>query len=72
MAHVIHHLIDRLTGHTRVTLMETERMLVLRDGRFEAILGPGEHRIKRQNVLREVHDLERLRFVSPYERALFL
>ena len=71
MAHVIHHLIDRLTGHTRVTLTETERMLVLRDGRFEAILGPGEHRIKRQNVLREVHDLERLRFVSPYERALF-
>ncbi|MDQ2089477.1 slipin family protein [Marimonas arenosa] len=71
MVHIVHRLIDRLTGHARVTIMETERMLVLRDGRIDAILGPGEHRIKRRNVVREVHDLNRLRFVSPYERALF-
>lgn len=71
MAHIVDRLIDRLTGHTRVTIMETERMLVLRDGRIEAILGPGAHRIKRRGVVREVHDLNRLRFVSPYERALF-
>ncbi|MFT7596750.1 MAG: hypothetical protein ACI8R4_004090 [Paracoccaceae bacterium] len=64
-------ILDRLTGYTRVTLMETERMLVLRKGRFDAILGPGEHRIQRANCLREVHNLDRLRFVSPYDRALF-
>ncbi len=71
MAHVLERMIDRLTGHIRVTLMETERMLVLHKGRFEAILGPGEHRIKARNVVREVHNLDRLRFTSPYERALF-
>jgi regulator of protease activity HflC (stomatin/prohibitin superfamily) len=71
MAHILHRLIDRLTGYTRVTLMETERMLVLHNGQFSAILGPGEHRIKRRDTLREVHNLDRLRFVSPYERALF-
>lgn len=62
---------DRLTGHIRVTLMETERMLVLRKGRFDAILGPGEHRLIRAGTLREVHNLDRLRFDSPYDRALF-
>lgn len=68
---LIKRLIDTLTGHTRVTLMETERMLVLEKGRFDAILGPGEHRLKRRGILREVHNLDRLRFVSPYDRALF-
>ncbi|MEO1139153.1 MAG: slipin family protein [Pseudomonadota bacterium] len=68
---LIRYLTDRLTGHTRVTLMETERMLVLTKGRITDILGPGEHRIKRRDILREVHNLERLRFISPYERVLF-
>ncbi|MHA6264473.1 slipin family protein [Arenibacterium sp. CAU 1754] len=68
---LIKRVIDTLTGHTRVTLMETERMLVLEKGRFDAILGPGEHRLKRRGILREVHNLDRLRFVSPYDRALF-
>ncbi|MBL4558586.1 MAG: slipin family protein [Rhodobacteraceae bacterium] len=67
----INALFDRLTGHTRVTVSETERMLVLRNGRFDAILGPGEHRLKRRNLQREVHRLDRLRFVSPYDRALY-
>ena len=71
MTHVLHRLIDRLTGHTRVTLMETERMLVLHKGRLNAILGPGQHRIKARDTVREVHDIDRLRFVSPYDRALF-
>ena len=64
-------ILDRVTGYKRVTLMETERMLVLEKGRFAAILGPGEHRLKQRNLVREVHDLGRLRFVSPYDRALF-
>jgi len=64
-------LIDHLTGHERVTLMETERMLVLEKGRFSAILGAGEHRLKRRDSMREVHNLDRLVFTSPFERALF-
>lgn len=71
MMRLIRELTDRLTGHTRVTLMETERMLVLTKGRITDILGPGEHRLKRRDILREVHNLERLRFISPYERVLF-
>ena len=71
MAHLLMHMIDRLTGHTRVTVMETERMLVLEKGRIATILGPGEHRIKRRDTLSEVHNMERLRFVTPYEAALF-
>jgi regulator of protease activity HflC (stomatin/prohibitin superfamily) len=63
-------LIDRLTGHRRLTLTETQRMLVLRNGVFDAILGPGKHRLPRKDVLTELHDLEKLFFVSPYERAL--
>jgi len=68
---MIKHIVDRVTGNERVTLMETERMLVLRKGRFDAILGPGEHRLKRVGTVREVHNLDRLHFVSPYDRALF-
>lgn len=71
MTHMLHRLIDRVTGHERVTLTETERMLVLEKGRFAAILGPGEHRLKRDGTQREVHSLDRLRFVSPFDRALF-
>ncbi len=63
-------LIDRLTGHRRLTLTETQRMLVLRNGVFDAILGAGKHRLPRKDVLTEMHDLEKLFFVSPYERAL--
>lgn len=63
-------LIDRLTGHRRLTLTETQRMLVLRNGVIDTILGPGKHRLPRKDVLTEMHDLESLYFVSPYERAL--
>lgn len=64
-------LIERLMGYERITVTERERVLVLRNGRFEAILGAGEHRLKSRNLLREAHDLGRLRFTSPYDRALF-
>ena len=68
---LIRTILDRVTGHTRVTLMETERMLVLERGRIATVLRPGEHRIKRHDTVREVHNLDRLRFVSPFEQALF-
>jgi regulator of protease activity HflC (stomatin/prohibitin superfamily) len=68
---LVRKIFDRITGHERVTLMETERMLVLTKGRLSTILGPGEHRLKTRDTVREVHNLERLRFTSPYERALF-
>ena len=71
MTHMLTKLWDALTGHERVTLTETERMLVLTRGRFTAILGPGEHRIKRLHTLRENHGIDRLRFASAYDRALF-
>ncbi|WP_317055392.1 slipin family protein [Roseovarius rhodophyticola] len=71
MTHVLTRTLDRLTGHERVTLMETERMLVLTKGRITAILGPGEHRLKARDTVREVHNIERLRFTSPYTRVLF-
>lgn len=64
-------LIDRLTGYKRITVTERERVLVLRHGRIDTILRAGEHRLKRRNTLREVHDLARLHFLSPYMRALF-
>ena len=65
-------LIDRVTGHHRLTLTENQRMLVLRNGIIHAILGPGKHRLPRRDVLTELHDLEALFFTSPYERALLL
>ncbi len=71
MTHMLTHLWDTLTGYERVTLLETERMLVLTRGRFTALLGPGEHRIKRHHTVREGHSLDRLRFASAYDRALF-
>ncbi|QGX97447.1 slipin family protein [Roseovarius faecimaris] len=71
MTHVLTRLIDRLTGHTRVTVMETERLLVLERGRIATILSAGEHRLKRKDTVTERHDLNRLRFTTPYEAALF-
>ena len=39
-----------LTGRTRVTVKETERLLVLRDGRYADILGPGRHTLRRSGT----------------------
>jgi hypothetical protein len=64
-------LIERLLGYERITVTERERVLVLTKGRLSAILTPGEHRLNLRNTLREVHDLERHRFISPYGDALW-
>lgn len=69
MTKILTSLYDRLTGYDRVTVMETDRELVLHKGRFQAILRPGEHRIKRGS-LRDRHSVDRLRFVSAYDSAL--
>ncbi|WP_300442679.1 slipin family protein [uncultured Mameliella sp.] len=71
MTHVLTQMIDALTGRERVTLTETQRMLVLVNGRFDALLGPGEHLVPRDNCTREVHSIDRLRFTSTFDRALF-
>ena len=68
---VLTHLFDRLTGHRRVTLTENDRVLVLETGRITAMLGPGEHRIRRRDTELEWHDLAGVHFVSMFERPLF-
>ncbi|MEX0301718.1 MAG: slipin family protein, partial [Leisingera sp.] len=62
--------IDRITGHQRLTLTETQRALLLHKGRFNAILTPGEHRIPRTDVVMERHNLDQLVFTSDFEDAL--
>lgn len=49
-------LIDKLTGHRRLVLTENDRAVLVRKGRVIAILGAGEHRIKRNDVV-EGHTL---------------
>lgn len=71
MTNVLTFLLDLFSGRDRVTLTETQRMLVLRRGRFDALLGPGQHRIRRGDTTRESHTIDGLRFVSTYDRALF-
>jgi regulator of protease activity HflC (stomatin/prohibitin superfamily) len=62
---------EEILGLTRLTVTETERVLALRHGQFEAILGPGEHRMWKRGLTTERHDLNALRFVSPLDHALF-
>lgn len=64
-------ILERLLGYDHITVTERERVLVLYHGRFDRILGAGEHRVKRKGTLRELHDLQRPRFTSLYEEALF-
>ena len=61
---------DRLRGLERITLSEQERMLILHRGRFDAILGPGDHRVKRWDTVRYGFRLNDLRFVSDLADAL--
>ena len=63
-------LVDRLTGHTRVILTETERALVLEKGQICALLGPGEHRLNRKMRLQEVYDVNALSLTSEYLETL--
>ena len=71
MTNVLTFFMDAFTGRERITLNENERMLVLVNGRFDALLGPGEHRIQRDYSTRETHNIDRLRFASGFDRALF-
>ena len=70
MNHFIERFMDRVLGRTRLTLNETERAIVLHQGRFTAVLGQGEHALKRKGIVIERHDLARVNFVSKYERAM--
>ncbi|WP_417210128.1 slipin family protein [Antarctobacter sp.] len=71
MTNVLTFFMDAFTGRDRITLSENERMLVLVRGRFDALLGPGEHRVRRAKSTRETHNIDRLRFSSAFDRALF-
>lgn len=71
MMTILQTMLDRLLGVTQVTITERQRMLVLRKGRFEAILGPGEHRLSRADTVTETHDITSFRCTSDYLRALW-
>jgi len=49
-------LFDTLTGHRRLVLTENDRAILTRKGRIVALLGAGEHRIKRDDAV-EAHTL---------------
>lgn len=65
-------LLQKLMGYKVLTLTEAQRALVLRNGRIDAILGPGRHCLpKGRELSLEMHDLNNTVFVSNYETALF-
>ncbi len=49
-------ILDTLTGHRRLVLTENDRAILTRKGRIVDLLGAGEHRIKRNDVV-EAHNL---------------
>ncbi|NNL49097.1 MAG: slipin family protein [Acidimicrobiia bacterium] len=63
-------ILDLILGRERLILRETERAVVLRMGRLDAILGAGEHVLPRRNTEVEKHDLSTPRFNSAYADAL--
>ncbi|MDO5604629.1 MAG: slipin family protein [Paracoccus sp. (in: a-proteobacteria)] len=64
-------LLEKFLGYTVLTVTESERVLVLRNGRFDAILGPGRHSLpKRQELTFETHSMIHPQFASQYESAL--
>lgn len=58
-------LTDRLKGQTRFTLSETQRMLVLRDGKIDTILTPGRHAVAQKRVEISNYSISTPRFESP-------
>lgn len=60
----------KLRGLTRLTVLETERVLVLEKGRFKDILTAGEHWLPSKNITTEAHNLMRPEFESVYDKAL--
>lgn len=63
-------MIDTLTGRTRFTVNETRRVLTLRNGRIEDILGPGEQVIWAKGLMRETFSLSNPVFTSDYLNAM--
>lgn len=64
-------MIERLTGHTHLTVTENHRILVVRDGKFTDILGAGRHAVKQPETQFEAHNLGTGAFISDYDEALF-
>ncbi|MEM6409624.1 MAG: slipin family protein [Pseudomonadota bacterium] len=62
-------LIDILLGRTRLTLTEAERAIVFRKGRITAILGAGEHMLRRKDVV-ERHIISDAVVTSTFNDAL--
>lgn len=62
--------IDSLLRRQRLTLMETQRALILRKGRFDTILGSGEHVLPQKDITICEFDLTTPVFDSHYEHAL--
>ncbi|MGQ0566662.1 MAG: slipin family protein, partial [Gemmobacter sp.] len=63
-------LLETLTGWRRITLTETDRAILLADGRFRAILGPGKTWVRRGQTV-EMHTLGKPAFTSALDAALF-
>ena len=63
-------ILDLILGRERLILTETERAIVLRKGRLDAILGAGEHVLARRKTEVQKHDLSTPRFISVYAEAL--
>ncbi|MEM6662078.1 MAG: slipin family protein, partial [Pseudomonadota bacterium] len=63
-------LMNVIRGRTRITVKETERVLVLNRGRFTDILGPGEHWIAARGLELERHDLSTQQVGGAYLDAL--
>lgn len=64
-------MIDFLTGTIPVTVTETERVLVLRHGRFASMLTAGHYRLRRKGTTLHRYDIEaNPAFVSSYSDAL--
>lgn len=63
-------ILDLILGRERLILRETERAIVLRKGRLDAILGAGEHVLPRRKTEVQKHDLSTPRFTSVYAEAL--
>jgi regulator of protease activity HflC (stomatin/prohibitin superfamily) len=64
-------MLDVLLGLRRLTLTETDRAIVLKNGRFDAILGPGMHKISTRDTVVEAHNINRPLFTTPLDAALF-
>lgn len=56
-------ILDTLIGHARLVLTENDRAVLVRKGRVVDLLGAGEHRIKRDDVV-EAHTLTAAVFTS--------